>query len=129
MSRNKDKGSAAERAIVDYLRRVGFIHAERRLAGATKDRGDIAGIPGVVIEVKNQATLKLAEWLEEAHLERHNDNAQIAAVWHKRRMKGSPAEWYVTMDGTTFAYLLLHFAGLDGLLLAEARDRDEAVAR
>jgi hypothetical protein len=122
MSRNKDKGSAAERAIVDYLRRIGFIHAERRLAGASKDRGDIAGIPGVVIEVKNQARMELAEWLEEAHLERHNDNAQIGAVWHKRRGRGSPADWYVTIDGTTFAYLLLHFAGMDGMI----RTEDEA---
>jgi hypothetical protein len=128
MSRNKDKGSAAERAIVDYLRRVGFIHAERRLAGATKDRGDIAGIPGVVIEAKNQARMELAEWLEEALLERDNDNAQIAAVWHKRRGKGSPSDWYVTMDGATFGYLLLHFAGLDGLLLADDNPADGAIA-
>ncbi|MEV4174025.1 hypothetical protein [Nonomuraea sp. NPDC049709] len=119
MSANKDKGSAAERAIVNYLRRMGFVHAERRVAGAAKDRGDIAGIPGVVIEAKNQARVQLAEWLEEALVERDNDNAQIAAVWHKRRGKGSPSEWYVTMDGATFTYLLLHFAGLDGVLRAD----------
>lgn len=118
MSANKAKGSSAERAIVDYLRSVGFIHAERRLAGSSKDRGDIAGIPGVVIEAKNQATVQLAAWLEEALCERDNDNAQIGAVWHKRRGKGSPAQWYVTMDGATFAYLLLGFAGLDGILAA-----------
>lgn len=122
MSRNKDKGSAAERAIVDYLRRVGFTHAERRLAGATKDRGDIAGIPGVVIEAKNQARAELGEWLKEAHIERDNDGAQIAAVWHKRRGKANPADWYVTMDGSTFAALLQHFAGLDDTLLAPAEE-------
>ena len=51
MSRSKAKGTAAETAVVRFLRAVGFTQAERRTLGGTQDRGDIAGVPGVVIEV------------------------------------------------------------------------------
>jgi hypothetical protein len=105
-SRSKAKGSAWERAIVDYLRGMGWPFAERRLAGAAKDRGDIAGVVGVVIEAKNTARLQLAEWIDEADLERANDGAWLGVVWHKRRGKASAADGYVTMSGSQFAELL-----------------------
>lgn len=103
---NKTKGSAAERAIVYYLRANGWPHAERRLAGATHDRGDIAGVIGVVIEVKSCTRTDLAAWLAEAETERVNDHADLAVVWHKRRGKTNPADWYVTCDGATLLRLL-----------------------
>jgi Holliday junction resolvase len=46
---SKKRGSAWERAIVEHLRTVGWPYAERRIAGSAKDRGDIAGVVGVVI--------------------------------------------------------------------------------
>ncbi|MFE9192041.1 hypothetical protein ACFYL6_20795 [Micromonospora sp. NPDC007208] len=103
---NKTKGSGAERAVIEHLRATGWPHAERRLAGASKDRGDIAGVPGVVIEVKNCTRTELAAWLAEAEQERINDHADLAAVWHKRRGKSAAADWFVTMDGATFTRLL-----------------------
>ncbi len=103
---NKTKGSSAERAVVDHLRAHGWPHAERRLAGATKDRGDIAGVPGVVIEVKNCTRTELAAWLAEAETERANDGADFAAVWPKRRGTANAADWFVTMSGSTFTALL-----------------------
>jgi len=105
-NRNKDKGSAAERAVVTYLRERGWTAAERRLAGAALDRGDIAGIPNTVIEVKDCGKTELAAWIAEAERERANDGANLGVVWHKRRGKGSAAEWYVTMTGAQFADLL-----------------------
>lgn len=105
-SKSKAKGSAWERAIVDYLRTVGWPFAERRLAGSAKDRGDIAGVVGVVIEAKNAARTDLAGWLDEADLERTNDGAWLGVVWHKRRGKASAADGYVTMTGAQFTALL-----------------------
>lgn len=112
MSASKKKGTAAESAIVTYLRSIGFIHAERRALNGNLDRGDITGIPGVVIEAKNCARQELAAWVAEAEAERANDRADVAAVWHKRRGKGSPADWFVTMTGAQFAALLLEREGL-----------------
>jgi hypothetical protein len=106
MSASKKKGTAAETAVVQFLRAAGFTQVERRTLGGTKDRGDIAGIPGVVIEVKNCARQELGAWVAEAEIERGNDHASLGAVWHKRRGKGSPGDWFVTMSGSQFAALL-----------------------
>ena len=70
----KAKGAGAERDIVKYLKEW-FPYVDRRLAGATLDKGDISGIPGVTIEIKNHSTMKLAEWVEELIVEMPNDNA------------------------------------------------------
>ncbi len=110
MTRNrasaKKAGTEAETAVVAYLKANGWEWAERRAKNGNKDRGDIQGIPGVVIEVKNVAKLDLAGWVKEAETERANDGAWIGVVWHKRRGKSDPADWYVTMTGATFTELI-----------------------
>ena len=100
------KGNKAAEDVAVYLRRVGFPHAERRVQHGSKDLGDITGIDGVVIEVKNQRRLALAGYLDEAEVERSNAGEAAGVVWHKRARKGSPKEWYVTMDGETFVLFL-----------------------
>ena len=106
MSASKRKGTSWESAIVDYLRASGVPHAERRALNGAKDRGDIAGLPGVVVEAKSAAQVQLAGWLEEAKTERDNDGAEVGVVWFKRRGKGSPGDGYVLMDGATLVDLL-----------------------
>ncbi|MGW5430401.1 hypothetical protein ACWET9_24795 [Streptomyces sp. NPDC004059] len=105
-NKNKAKGSSWERAIVEHLKAAGWPFAERRLAGSNKDRGDIAGVVGVVIEAKNTATRKLPEWIDETEVERVNDGAWLGVVWHKRVGKASAADGYVTMTGAQFTALL-----------------------
>lgn len=107
MSAARSKGTRWETAIVDYLRSHGAPHAERRAPSGAKDRGDVAGIPGVVIEAKSHTGLNLAGWIDEAEVERANDGAALAVVWHKRRGKTSAGDGYVTMTGSTFVRLLI----------------------
>lgn len=128
-SPNKAKGSAWERAIVDHLRNAGWPYAERRIAGAAKDRGDIAGVVGVVIEAKNKARMALAEWIDEADLERANDGAWLGVVWHKRRGKTSAADGYVTMTGAQFTALLARALDIEPLLDGVEPDREAVTAR
>ena len=113
MSKSKAKGTAAETAVVRYLREQGFEQAERRALHGTADRGDIAGVVGTVIEVKNCARMELAGWLAEAAAEADNDGARLGVVWHKRRGKGSPGDWFVTMDGATFVRMLREYLGIE----------------
>lgn len=115
MSASKRKGTAAESAVVQYLQTMGFVQAERRSLNGAKDRGDIAGLPGVVIEVKNCARQELAGWVAEAEVERDNDGADLGVVWHKLRGKGNPADWFVTMSGQQFAALLREIQGMPPL--------------
>lgn len=106
MSRARAKGTAAETAVVRYLREHGFPHVERRAGTGRLDHGDIAGIVGVVIEVKACSRIELAAWIDEAATETTNDHAEYGAVWHKRRGKGCPGDWFVTVNGETFTRLL-----------------------
>jgi hypothetical protein len=115
MSTAKKKGTAAESAVVAFLRAAGFTQAERRTLNGAKDRGDIAGLPGIVIEVKNCARQELGAWVKEAELERDNDHANLGVVWHKARGKGHPGDWFVTMSGHQFAALLREQQGLPAL--------------
>ena len=101
----KAKGSGAERDVVKYLKEW-FPYVDRRLAGATLDKGDISGIPGVTIEIKNHATMKLSEWVEELIVEMANDKAWTGVVIHKRERKGDVGEWYATMPAKIWIELI-----------------------
>lgn len=102
----KQAGTRWESAIVDYLASRGWRHAERRAKTGAHDKGDITGVPGVVIEAKDVAKITLSEFLREAQVEAENAGALVGAAWIKRRGKASPGEAYVVMDGETFTHLL-----------------------
>jgi hypothetical protein len=107
VNRAKNKGTAAETAVVEFLKANGFPQAERRTLSGSNDKGDINVSPDVVIEVKNVKTMTLSVWMDEAIAESENAGAWVTAVWHKRIRKGDPANWYVTMDGAMFAGILI----------------------
>lgn len=88
MSRERAKGTAWESAVVAYLQEHGFPYAERRAMGGANDRGDIAGVPGVVLECKSTKTLELAEACDEAERERLQDGASYGVAVIKRRNRG-----------------------------------------
>lgn len=110
MSASRRKGTSWESAIVAYLQHRGWLFAERRALNGNKDRGDVAGIPGVVIEAKSVKTITLAAFVDEATVEAVNDGADLGVAWIKRRGKSSPADGFVVMSGETFTWLL-HSAG------------------
>ena len=102
----KAKGSQAERAVVAWLKANGYKYADRRLAGASLDKGDISGVPGVTIEIKNHAKLDLAGWVAELEIEMKNDDAWTGTVIHKKKGKGDVGEWYATMPAKVWLALL-----------------------
>ena len=97
MSKQKQKGTAAETAVVNWLKGKGRKHVERRSLNGTADRGDIAGIPCVVIEVKNHQRMALSEWVDEMLVEVNNDKADTGIVIHKRKGTTDVGKWYATM--------------------------------
>ena len=106
MSAAKQKGTRFESAIVAYLRANGWPYAERRAPSGVADKGDIAGVIGVVIEAKDRSRMELAAWVDEATEEANNARAHHGVVWHKRRGKASAGDAYVTMTGATYLALL-----------------------
>lgn len=97
MSKQRAKGTAAETAVVRYLREHGFPHAERRALHGTADKGDITGCGPIVFEVKNHKTLDLAGWLKELHDEMTNAGVEYGAVIAKKRGTTDPGDWYAVM--------------------------------
>ena len=77
----RGKGTHAETQVVNYLIDHGWPHAERRALNGSRDRGDVAGIPGVVVEVKNAARQCLAEWIDEAVLEERARTPTPLSTW------------------------------------------------
>jgi hypothetical protein len=91
---------------VNYLRTAGFPQAAKTLAGANDDRGDIQGVPGIVLECKNRRALDLAGWLAEARLEAENAGLPRFAVIAKRRGVADVAESYAIVPLWLLAELL-----------------------
>jgi len=106
MSKSRDAGTRWETQVVKYLQEQGWPHAERRALNGNKDKGDISGVIGTVIECKAAGRIALAEWVKEMETEQKNANAEIAALWLKRRGKTSAGDGYVVLTGSMFTKLL-----------------------
>lgn len=99
MSRNRAKGTAAESAVVRFLQTVGWPYAERRALSGSKDRGDVAGMPGVCVEVKSAVRLDIPAWLRETEAERINAGADYGVLVVKPKSIGETrvGQWAAVM--------------------------------
>lgn len=105
-SPQKAKGSQWERDVAAYLRDNGFPQADRRYgAGVQQDKGDIVGVPNFALECKNQQSINLAEFLEEALIEAKHARAKFGAAVIKRRRKATK-DAYVVMSLEQFTELI-----------------------
>ncbi len=109
MSIQRTKGTMAESAVVAYLRGNGFIHAERRALKGSLDQGDVAGCPGLAIEVKYaNSGLRLASWVAETEIERLNAKADHGVLVIKPPGLGakSTKHWFAVMQVQSFDRLV-----------------------
>jgi hypothetical protein len=106
MSKAKQKGTAAETAVVQWLKAEGWIYAERRALSGNLDKGDINMGAPVVIEVKDHKTITLSEWLRELKVEMANADVHVGCVLAKKRGTMSVGDWYAVMPASVFATLL-----------------------
>lgn len=96
---NRRRGHEAERALARWLRGNGWPHAERavrtgfRAADRTcSDPGDITGMPGVVVSVKDCAVEQIAKWMVE--LDAMAEPGGVRLLVHKRRGHADPGRWW-----------------------------------
>jgi hypothetical protein len=89
LNKSKDKGTAAETAVVRYLASFPeyFPSVERRALSGGLDRGDVAGVSNTVIEVKAAVRQELAKWQRETLTEKANANADYCLLVVKRKYK------------------------------------------
>ncbi len=101
---SKQRGTAFETAVCDYLRTHGHPNAERKAMQGANDCGDITGITNWTFELKAERRLDLAGALAEAQLERTNAGTAWCAAIIKRRQKNI-ADAYVVMTLQQFCDL------------------------
>lgn len=109
-NRPKAIGTAAETAVVRYLRAHGFPQAERRALTGSLDQGDITGTPGICWEVKGGTAAKtasdgqVAAWLVETETERVNSGADIGVLVLQRAGIGpaNAGRWWAVVPVGVF---------------------------
>lgn len=118
MTRNrasaKQAGARFERLIADALAEHVDDRIDRRVKTGSKDRGDIGGVrtrngygDRLVIETKDYGgRLLVGPWLNEAEIERGNDDALAGLVIAKRRGHSDPLDQTVLMTVRDLAALL-----------------------
>jgi len=108
MSKQRNKGTLAETALVAFLRERGE-KVERRALHGTFDKGDINWEgKDIVLEVKNVRSPRAQEWVREAEEERLNAGAEIGVVVHKPHGVAltNQANWHVIMSLDTFVHMV-----------------------
>ena len=113
MSKSKQKGTFAESAIVDYLKQF-WSNVERRALSGSNDKGDIANVPNAVIEIKNQKSYKIPEWIKETEPERINAGTPYGVLVVKPNKVGITKidQWWAIMPLEQIVSLLLEFEKL-----------------
>lgn len=103
-NRSKQKGTRFESDVVFYLTACGHIVERRALAG-TLDKGDIAGLPGV-IECKAEKSIDLPGYMREVAAEKANAGAPWGVAVVKARGKAT-RDAYVVMPLHEFVCTVL----------------------
>lgn len=110
VNRPRNKGTAAETAVVGFLQQNGFPWAERRSLKGIKDRGDITGTPGLVWEVKHaDAGIRMGEWISQTYIERANAGADHGVLIMKPKGMGATrvSHWFAAMVAWDFDALVV----------------------
>lgn len=117
MSRSKDIGTAAETAVVRYLRTAGWPSAERRALAGALDQGDITGTPGLVWEVKSRkkpvSDGDVDGWMGETETERRNAGVELGVLVVRRAGvgPGNARRWWAYLSAVDVAALVNLAAG------------------
>jgi hypothetical protein len=114
--RPRDIGTAAESAVVRYVRTAGFPLAERRALRGALDAGDLTGTPGVCWSVKAGQMAKAASdglvqlWVNELMGQVANAGADVGVLVVQRRGIGeaNAGRWWGIMPPQHYLRLVLH---------------------
>lgn len=104
MSKNKEKGTAAETGVVNLAQDVGFKDAMRSPLMGENDIGDIVGIDGVCLQVKHVEDPKMMKYKLQT-LKQARIKGDCLPVLVMRVFRKNPRQWD--------AYIPLHWVEYD----------------
>lgn len=102
----KAKGRETENQAVEWLREQGWTEAERRRLNGDTDKGDVAGVTGMCIEVKSAAEWKPVQWMRECTVETINARAELGFVMARPKGGVDVNKWAIIMTPATLMQLL-----------------------
>jgi hypothetical protein len=115
---NRDKGLRAERDVAQYFRDAGIATAERRVVTgwhrtdrSDPDLGDIKGVPGICIQVKDVvvsyprglAGKALAEVMAQTMTQCDAASEVVPLLIEKRTRIANPGEWWAWLPGNIYS--------------------------
>ena len=106
MTHSRRKGATYEREVGKHLTKA-LEHRYEALNRSGFDGADGKIDNDISVEMKNQKTMNLAGWLDQAW---EQSEGKLPVVIHKRRGKSDIGQHYVTMDVATFLELVKHRA-------------------
>jgi hypothetical protein len=92
---SRRKGNKAEQAVAKLLRDRGWQARTSRSVQGVQGGPDIITDCPLAIEVKDQARMELAAWLDQAVAQAQPGTTPV--VIHHRRGRANPSEWYATL--------------------------------
>jgi hypothetical protein len=100
---SRNRGANAERAVVNYLKAEGWLHARRVLAGDGHQHSDIECWSGVSIEIKDWTASAWPSWREQA-VEQARPGDLIVVT---RRTRGTPdvGKWPAHMPQRDYIWI------------------------
>lgn len=104
---SRRKGAAYEVDVCNWLKGKGWAYVERRIAGMGNDRGDINGMPGVVVECKNRKEFDLAGYCRQLEAEITEAGADTGVVIIKKAGTTDVGQHYALMPVHRWADLLV----------------------
>lgn len=107
------KGATYDREVRDALEQAGFTPVKGSVGLPVADV-TVDELPWLSVEVKNQAKLDLAGWVDQAVRQAAEaetvGNPKVGVVFHKRRGHSTVGNHYVTMRTDQFLWMLAKFA-------------------
>ena len=93
---SREKGKRGERAFCQFCKSEGYgnVHRTAQFRGNTGAAGDVEGLPGIHVEVKNVEKLNVRAALEQSIRDAEaSGKGEIPILAHKK----NNAEWLITM--------------------------------
>lgn len=103
------KGATYDREVRDWLEKTGFTPIKGSVGLPVADV-TVEELPWLCIEVKNQAKMELASWVDQAIRQAAEAETlttpKVGAVFHKRRGYSVVGNHYVTMRTDQFLWMI-----------------------
>jgi hypothetical protein len=100
---SRDRGARAERAVVNHLRTNGWPDARRHHGADGRAPGDIMGVPGVTIEVKDRASSAWPTWRQQLLAE--TPAGDLALLIRRVRGVADVGQWDAEMPWRDWRWL------------------------